>query len=74
MAKKITLSQVLEMLKKDQGTMSVRGYSKSIGMAFQTISDVLLRKRLPPKSMLRHFGLRKRKAPPQEPTYERVKL
>jgi hypothetical protein len=59
-AKPLTVDEVIAMLRKEQGAMSLRGYAQEIGITPGYLSDLYKGNRTPGQTILSRFGLAKK--------------
>jgi transcriptional regulator with XRE-family HTH domain len=59
MAKKLTQSQVIKLLKKHQGERSLRQFARDIGTSAAYLSHIYAGKREPGPAVLEKLGLQK---------------
>jgi transcriptional regulator with XRE-family HTH domain len=65
--------QVIDLIRKEQGKMSLRDYAKSIEISAAYLSDVLRGNRAPGKKIYEHFGLSREKTVTVTYTFTRNK-
>lgn len=57
--KRMTESDVVNLLKKEQGERTAAQFAKEIGISPQYLSDVFTRRRSPGPAILEYLGLRR---------------
>ena len=57
----LTDDDVLELIRKRKGEKSLRAFAEEIGITAPYLSDILKKNRSPGKTVLKFFGLEKKK-------------
>lgn len=65
--------QVIDLIRKEQGKMSLREYAQSIEISAAYLSDVLRGNRAPGKKIYEHFGLNREKTVTVTYTFTKAK-